>query len=70
MSLLDELFGQILQSEESVKQRFDQLKEGCKYDQSFIKSILLVPSDRKYKCYDMYQVPKCAAVHVLTRREN
>ena len=31
MSLLDELFGQILQSEESIKQRFDQLKEGYVY---------------------------------------
>ncbi len=28
MSLLDELFGQILQSEETIKQRFDQLKDG------------------------------------------
>ncbi|XP_065068983.1 uncharacterized protein LOC135694211 [Rhopilema esculentum] len=27
MSLLDELFGQILQSEESIRQRFEQLKE-------------------------------------------
>lgn len=43
MSLLDELFGQILQSEESIKQRFNQLKAGSTNTFGCIYFLLWIP---------------------------